>query len=505
MRNFKMTKVISLIAAVAMMSSMFVGCGTKDNSSSSTTGDSSTSGDKESSSKTEKTPTLKWIQISAQPKDLQQVTDAMNKYTEEKINTKCEFTYLDWGVWGDRVTAIVNSGEEFDIMFTNGDKFNAGVSLNAFADLTDMIKKTPGLTDLIPEQVWKGVTIKDKIWAVPTYKDSSQTNYWVWDKELVETMNIDYKNIHTFAELDAPVRAIQDSIKKGDIKNTKYAFNLIKDGVNGVFMNYDSQGGTASLGVRFDDKEAKVVNVYEQPDIQEALTYTHQWYKDGIVNPDAPLITEGPKWIPVGSAQGFPGAEASWASNRGKDVVIEPFAGPIYSTGTILGSVNAIAASSKNKEAALKYLELMNTDATLRDMFAYGIEGTHFKDNGDGTITFDEVKRPDYSPAGYSQATFFNMSPVAPNKADQWTIVQEWNGKATPSVLLGFSFDRTKVETQIANVSSVDQKYMPEIVTGAKDPAVQIPAYYEALEKAGLNDIRTELQTQIDAWMAAAK
>ncbi len=498
----KAKRLIALLSSATLMLGMLAGC--SNSSSSSSTASSSAGSEQQSSSNVqEKAPTLKWIQISPQPKDLAMVTEEMNKYTEEKINVKCEFTYLDWGVWADRVTAIVNSGEAFDIMFTNGDKFNAGVSLNAFADLTDLLNETPKLKETIPELVWKGVTIKDKIWAVPTYKDSSQTQYWVWDKEIVEKLNIDYKNIKTAAQLDPALHLIQDAINKGEIKGSKYALINIKDGINGFFSNYDSQAGTTSIGVKYNDSSAKVVNVYEQDEIKEALGYMHKWYKEGLINPDATTLTEGPKWIPVGSAQGFPGADVIWASGRGKDVVIQDWSGPIYSTGTILGSVNAIAASSKYKVEALKYLELMNTDNKIRDMFAYGIEGVHFKNNGDGTITFDDVKRPDYSPATYSQATFFNVSPIAPNSADQWTQVKEWNEKAEASVLLGFSFDRSKVETQIANVSAVDQKFMPEILTGAADGEKKIPEYYAALEKAGLNDIRVELQAQIDAWLAA--
>lgn len=498
MRNFKITKAISLIAAVTMMAGIFAGC-SKDSGSSST----ADSGSKDSSSSSkapEKAPTLKWIQISAQPKDLDMVTEAMNKYTEEKINVKCEFTYLDWGVWGDRVTAIVSSGEAYDIMFTNNDKFNAGVAMNAFADLTDMIAETPGLTETIPEKVWEGVKIKDKIWAVPTYKDSSQTQYWVWDKEVVEKLDIDYKNLKTIKEMDPAIRKVQAAIDSGDITGSKYAFMLAKDVNYGIAAGYDAQTGISGLGVKHDDPEMKIVNIYEQPEIRESLDVIRGWYQDKIINPDVTTLAEGPKWIPVGAAQGFPGADASWASNRGKDVLIQDYSGPIYSTSSILGSVNAVAAASKYKVEALKYLELMNTDPTIRDMFAYGIEGTHYTNNGDGTITFDEAKRSDYSPAGYSQATFFNMSPIAPNKADQWTIVKDWNEKATASVLLGFSFDRSNVETQIANISSVEEKYKTAILSGSVDPAVKIPEYYEALEKAGANDIRAELQAQIDAW-----
>lgn len=178
----------------------------------------------------------------------------------------------------------------------------------------------------------------------------------------------------------------------------------------------------------------------------------------------------------------------------------QPFAGPLYSTGTIRGSQNAISANSKYKVEALKYLELCNTDPVMRNMLAYGVEGTDWTDNGDGTITRTENC---YSPATYSQATFFTMKPVAPNTADQWTMVQEWNEKAAASVLLGFSFDTANVSNEIAACDLVMSRYEDELYTGTVDPAVAVPALYAELTKAGLETIRTELQAQIDAWLAA--
>ena len=37
---------------------------------------------------------------------------------------------------------MINSGEYWDMMFTNGDKFTSGISLGAFQDITDMLADT---------------------------------------------------------------------------------------------------------------------------------------------------------------------------------------------------------------------------------------------------------------------------------------------------------------------------------------------------------------------------
>ena len=454
---------------------------------------------KEPNQSSSENATLKWIQIGGQPNDLDAVTKELNRYSSEKIGVQCSFTYLDWGIFGDRVKAILNSGEPFDILFNNGDYYAPAISLGAFADLTGMLEETPSLRDFIPESVWSGVTVNGKIYAVPTYKDSSQTQYWVWDQEIVDRYQIDYEAIRTCADLDAPLRTIQDAINRGEITGTQYAFYNIRDGINGMFMNYDVN--ICQLGVRIDDPNARVVRVLEQPDIQETLTYMHQWYQDGIINPDAPTITEMPKWVPVSSAQGYPGSEVTWATQRGKPVAVQPWAGPVYSTGSIMGSVNSISSASKYQKEALKYLELCNTDETMRNLLGNGIEGVHYTDNGDGTITYDPARHDDYAPALYSQATFFTLKPVAPNLPSQWDKVRDWNESAKESVLLGFTFDRSRVENELAACAAVADRFNYELYTGASDPAVKIPEYYAALEKAGLSKIEEELQRQVYAFL----
>ena len=65
---------------------------------------------------------LKWIQIGGKPQNNDAVVKAMNDYSIEKIGIGVDITYLDWSVWSDKVTAMINSGEYWDMMFTNGDK-----------------------------------------------------------------------------------------------------------------------------------------------------------------------------------------------------------------------------------------------------------------------------------------------------------------------------------------------------------------------------------------------
>ncbi|MGI5893898.1 MAG: ABC transporter substrate-binding protein [Candidatus Merdivicinus sp.] len=482
----KSLKVIALLAAMAASMACFASCGNES------------SGEGNSN----KTVNLSWIQISPQPNDLQDVTAAMNEYSKEKIGVTCDITYLDWGVWLERVKAMLQGGENFDIMFNNSDVYTSAIELGRFAELDELLNETPELKEFVPEVVWEGARYKGKIYAVPTYKDSSQTQYWVWDTDLVNKLGIPYEDIHTCADLDPWLYKIQDEIDAGNITQVKYAFYNIRDGINGQFMNYDASPAGTHIGVRYDDETATVVRIMEQPEMMEQYKYMYKWYNDGLINPDAPTVTEMPKWVPVYSGQGFPGAEVSWGVlSRGTEVVIEPWGGPVYSNGTIQGSLNSISSSSKNQKEALQYLQLVNTDPTMRNLLAYGIEGVHYTTNEDGTITRDTVKMNDYNPATYSQASFMTMAPTAPNAPDMYEKVAEWNNTAEESVLMGFNFDRAPVENQIAACGTVAQKYDYNIYTGAVNPEEAIPQMYAEMETAGLKDIEAELQKQINEFL----
>ena len=182
----------------------------------------------------------------------------------------------------------------------------------------------------------------------------------------------------------------------------------------------------------------------------------------------------------------------------GKEVVSQPWSPAVYTTGTILGSVNAISSNSKYPAEALKYLELANTDPTLRNMLAYGVEDVNFKVLENKTI---EKLNDVWTAPAYSQATFFTMYPVSPNPPDQWTLVQKQNEEAVPSILLGFTFDRTPVEAELTALDAVGAKYNAELYTGAKDPDLIIPQYLADKKAAGSEKILAEYQKQINEFL----
>lgn len=498
------SKILALLMAV-VLGAVMIGCNSGTTSSSSVTSTPSSTSSEVSAESSEATPapsgnypTLTWWSIGATPDDLADGLAAINAYAGEQIGVNIDIKQAGWGDWDTKVNTIVNSGEYYDIMFTNNTKYSQFVNMGAFADITELAQSTtPELWSFIPEMVWDGTKIGGKIYAVPTYKDSSITQYWVFDDVYVQKYGIDLSAIKTMADLDAPFRAM----KEGEGRSF-YPLDLSQGSLfNGFFNDYDGlAAGLPALGVKLDDETRKVVSVLEQPDIMENLKLLHTWYKDGIINPDAPTLVEPNKNLPYMSAQGFPGAEATWQVNNGveKYDIFQVF-GPMYTTESIQGSMNAISSASNYKEESLKFLQFANLDHKMRDMLAFGVEDKHFEYVGDNVI---HKLTDTWTMPSYAQATFFTMSTMDDAPADQWEQVKMLNEQADSSVCLGFALDVTNISTEISNCKATWEKYRFEMLTGASDPEVKVAECLAELKANGFDTIMAEAQKQIDAFYA---
>ncbi|SMF77114.1 putative aldouronate transport system substrate-binding protein [Paenibacillus uliginis N3/975] len=492
----KSLKFISTLCVLTLMLTALAACGGSKPASTTDGSGATPDTSKDTETTSKDIPTLTWWTIGGQvPNNFSKAIDAMNEYTAEKIGVKIDIKVASWGDWDTKMNTIVNTGEPFDIMFTNSGKYSKQVAMGAFADITDLVQSdTPDLYKLIPEKVWEGTKIGGKYYSVPTYKDSALTQYWVLDDKYVQKYNIDINNIKTLQDLDKPLH----DMKAGEGKSF-YPLPMTQgEGLNGFFNDYDDLTlGFPPIGVKADDASRTVVSVLEQPDIMANLKFLHGWYQDGIINPDAPTKTENDKGRPFFAAQAFPGAEVSWQINDAieKYDMFQHY-GPIYTTSTIQGSLNAISANSKYKKEALKYLELVNTDPKLRNMLAFGELGVDYnKVDGEKVI---ERTSDTWPLAAYTQGTFFNLAVTKGAPEDQWEQVKKLNDAATSSTVLGFALDITDLQTEVANCQAVWDKYKYELITGASDPEKTVPKITAELKSAGMDTIMQAAQEQIN-------
>lgn len=472
---------------------------TSTSSTKSTMSTASASKTTSSASKTSETNSgeivnLKWVQVgSGQPDNYDAWKENINKYLGEKIGVNIDVEVVSWGDWDSRRSTLVNTGGDYDIMFTNANTYVQDVKMGAFLDITDLLKdNAPSLVSSMPEDYWNATRVDGQIYAVPTYKDSSMTFYFIFVKKLLDKYGIDANSLKTLEDLTEPLK----KIKKGE---NEAPLVLNKEGVsNSLGKEYDSMGLPA-LGVKYSDSSKKLVPIFEQEDVMKELKLLHQWYKDGLINPDAATLAEKPKYRPFGIEQGWSGAAKTvWGPNMGEELVAVPWGDTLLSNVTVGGSLNCISASCEHPDKALQFLELVNTDTYVRDSFFYGLEG----EKADWTYTADKKvhkNNDEWKMAGYTQGSYFIVSQRDDVDFNQWDEVKELNAKAKPSPVLGINLNVSEFEDEMVNCVEIYNKYKSELFTGTKDPEVLVKSMMEEMRKAGFDDMMQKAQAQIDA------
>ncbi len=445
------------------------------------------------SSASEEVPTIRWVQIGfGMPDNYDAWSEHINSYIVDKIGARVEVEVIPWGDFKTRRSVMVNTGESYDIMFTPEEFFVNDVMMGAFSDITEKVKTiTPDLYNMIPENYWKAVSIDGKIYGVPTYKDSSITNYYIWVKDYVDKYNIDVENLLTLEQMTP----IFEKIRAEEGINPYPLASLAPSPAREI---YDSLGsGLMAMGVAFDDETRTAVAIYEQEDILSELEVLHDWYKKGIINADAPTLAQAPAYRVMRIGQGWSTAATTvWGPQIGAEVIPIQRSRTILSNDTVRGSVNCINTNSSNIDKVLEFLQLINTDSYVRDAFYYGLEGDNFDYTADGRV---HKNHDGWSMVGYPQATFFNVSLLDTETVDQWAEVKELNDNAYPSVVLGFTMNTEPVEDEIANCYTIFMKYRLQLLTGAGEPRSTVAAMMKEMRAAGFDKILNEAQAQLDS------
>ena len=502
-----MKKFLALLLASVMTLALLAGCGGgNDNQTPSTPDTPSTNTDKPAGDNGGNTagdtsgevPTITWYMVGGgQPSNIDTWTEKANAYLDEKqIGAHIDIQCVDWGGWGDRRSMIIQTNEPYDIMFTDSGSYASDVAMGAFADLTELIKETPGITDLIPQNYLDACKIGGKLYAIPAYKDTAMANYFTWTKEYVEEYYPDYANIHTLADATPAVKAISEGTEEP-------ALLLNKDGISPIVgQRYDQlgMGGMGAIGVSYYDPDGKVVCTFEQQDVMDQLKVMHEWMNAGYINSDAATAPEATGMCGVGVSQGWPSAAKGWGDGRGAEVVVSLFGDIVVSTDTIQGSMACISASSAHPLEALKILELVNTDNKFRDMLYYGEEGVNFDYvEEDGMQKVHKINN-DWTLAGYTQGTFKTVSPQEGTQP-YFDEVDQQNKNAISSVAMGFVFDKTPVADKIAACQAIFEEYKGLLQTGTGEPESTVATMMSSMRASGFDDIVAEAQAQLDAFL----
>lgn len=211
--------------------------------------------------------TLKFYCWASEQPDQQRVFDKLNEYFVEKYNTTVDFQFLG-GDFSDKVSVVMNSGEEYDAVFTSNwdNDYVTAVARGAFVDISGMLDNYPALMEVMPESYWKAVTIKGGIYAVPNIQIAArqcgiqvpveQMEAFGWTRE-------DFNKVESVLDVEEYLKFCKENFGT-------YFGGINTDTELAQFLGYEYVAGNYSAAVvKIGDPECKVVNLYETPEFKQ--------------------------------------------------------------------------------------------------------------------------------------------------------------------------------------------------------------------------------------------
>ncbi|MGN6711609.1 ABC transporter substrate-binding protein [Anaerocolumna jejuensis] len=451
------------------------------------------------------------------PEDLSDVETAINNITRDKIGVEVELMPLSVANYTQQINLAMQGGEQVDVFHSLGD-FNQYVTRNQAYDLTDIIDScAKEAKDAVGENMMKVTTQNNKIYGIPANKGVALAPNFIYRQDIMDELGVDASTIKSINDL-AP---IFEKLKEKHPDMTPLApVNPGDSGIlNTIFgVDYLTDDYLNPKGVLMGDS-TKVEDFYQTDAFKEKVNLARDWYSKGYILKDAVTTTSSAsELISGGSAfsyiANYGGTSKDVAnqltSQTGQKIGAVRLGSPYLDTSSVNSITWMISSTTKNPEAALKFLNLTYSDPEIVNLIVYGIEGKDYVKVDDSTVTWPEGLDASTVPytaqlsCGIIGSQFAQYTLKGTDK-ESLKLMEEENKNAASSKAFGFIFDSSPVKNEYTSVINVINQYLPVLRCGSVDPVTELPDFIAKLKEAGMDKIIAEKQKQLDAYLAENK
>ncbi|MGN0999180.1 MAG: ABC transporter substrate-binding protein [Faecousia sp.] len=436
-----------------------------------------------------------------------EVQDAINAITVPEIGVEIELLIVDASKTSVLYPNKITKGEQIDLMVLNNEDVHTYAKQEMVLPL-----------DTLLEHLGEGILEIDKSYtsllsvtelngqfygvAIPSESVGQCGGLWT-TQALLDQVSFHYEpeKIYSLAELDVLFSRIKqaypDSYPLGQITNS-YSFSTSSfylgiwcDGLTG------GDPGVLELG------STQIVNQYELPQYVELLQYMRKWYQAGYIYPDSAITsTTGLDLYASGMVKSIPLVGTPYFLTEdvlGEDPVCLRLS-PVYiiRRGSA-GVFWTIPATSKDPEAAMRFLNMMYTDERIINLLSWGIRDRDYILEEDGT--FRQAEQPQFcSSLGLfgDQRLRYEI-----NGEERKAARAEFSGKAVAinPEYDGFVFDTSGLHQELTRIDQLKSEYLKLLESGCVDFDTVYPEFIQKLYDAGLQRVLDEKQRQFDIFL----
>ena len=461
------------------------------------------------------------------------VEEAINEYLAELHKADRKFKKMQvkihlipWDpAWTEQAIGALMNDEKIDLFFTaDWEGYVKEIQAGKLTPLGDLLTTDgQGILETLSPDFLEGIRVEGQIYGIPTNKELCVPSGIIVNKtaaaeigwDLTEYENDPSKKITT-EELEPYLAAYKEKYPD------KYPYLMEKDRWS------DEPWGHEWIGLEEDVLSMKyakdgngnydetVYSIYETQEQEDHIRLMYDWAKKGYISPDSAtqeynaVFGTGDFLVFTQPLKGnnFKSIEM-YGANKNPEVpefeLTEIVMQDKYKvTCQAGGSMFAIPASSKKKEAAMQYLNLMHSDPVLVNLMLFGAEGVNYTKANDVQVELvDGANWYGMHGGAWTVGNTKLQYVLTTEDPEKNAKLQEYALDAPMTASYGFRFDKTKAEKLVDAVEDVVKQYARPLMVGAvdpDDPELGLEAFRKALKEAGVDDLKDEVERQYKEW-----
>jgi len=451
--------------------------------------------------------TLNWYMPGASgAEDSEMVWEALNEYLAQ-YGLAVNIVDLGWGELADMAELRLSAGDPMDIFYTWHARFPDLARRGLLFDMSPWLESEgSSILDQFGDDFVRRMRFTDGgIYMMPaTGTALTPTQHWIFNADAIDERGIDLPGVLSFADMADVLREVQDDFpypqvtQPGHMSQTIMPFHYIV----GTVFGFDVYG----------DDPYTVKNVFDLEITRENFRQIQTMVSEGLMHileevPSQAFVSElaDDEWFSLnqvysGSNRSRQALEGTVGGGDRRIYTVQlyrPFATGINFEGNVIG------AQTEHPEEAMRFLYLLQTNETINNYIAWGIEGVHWERNAAGHAERTERGEEYFnrSPWQFGLNQFVRTAPADfPDIKAEYAAINA-NFHIPPS--MGFVFDPDGFEAELAAISNILEEFRQPLTFGlVADVDGHIDTILARIELAGGQEIIDEIQRQFDEWYA---
>jgi putative aldouronate transport system substrate-binding protein len=449
--------------------------------------------------------------IGVEPPLQKEIDDNFNRVALEKLNCTLKVYYIGWSEWRNKYPLLFSSGEAFDMAYT-------ATWLN-WSDLAMRGAFKP-LDELWPTYAPKNyarqsptalrqASVNDHLYVIPTLLGTFHTFGPIYRADLALPYGWDGK-LENFQDIERYFQIV----KNNNPGIEPFALHAEGSQFDDIYISFHELFGLSTFFI-IDPKldNPKLMTYWEWQRTPEFLALMKKWSDAGYWSKSALSDQDSEKFLNGRAAlrlHNIDTYESMYRQRPNYDILFTNF---LKDSSYLAFTQDAlvIPTSAKNPERALALYDLITNDETVWRAFFYGIEGKSYELVNQG----DQQQVRPINTDSYAWSNLWTARtpefflPAAGSPPDipeikaalRAYIKDGVNAQKIRSLIL----DTSSYATELAACQNAHQQYWMPLEVGYVEPVAGLKEYEEKMKAAGIEKVRTEVQKQLDAYLASLK